>query len=136
MPTSSSTSSPRPEGYWAGCVFLFLCLMMPAVPGANLLCFYSYITPRNRSVELILSECPPTKLCFTADGRYGNYSALIARGCMWKADCSKVHPLVLRGTRFTMQYACCDYNYCNSGPRVTAYSFPLILTLLLVSAQT
>uniref|UniRef100_A0A3P9M7Z7 Protein Bouncer n=1 Tax=Oryzias latipes TaxID=8090 RepID=A0A3P9M7Z7_ORYLA len=65
--------------------------------------------------ELVVTECPPNEMCFKGLGRYGNYTALSARGCMLEKDCSQVHSLRLLGTVYTMSYSCCDWPYCNRG---------------------
>ncbi|XP_056138311.1 protein Bouncer [Lampris incognitus] len=113
---------------------LYLYLLLPSIRCDNLLCYYSPILEREKEAEanfrLILTECPPAERCFKADGRYGNHSALSARGCMAERDCGQAHSLHLKATVYTMNYACCDWHYCNSGPGVTARSFPLVLTLL------
>lgn len=112
---------------------LWLYLLLPTLLCDNLLCYYSPILEREITFQLIVTECPPGELCFKADGHYGNHSALSARGCMAEGDCGQVHSLRLKGTVYAMSYACCDVNYCNSGPCVAARSGPLILTLVVVA---
>uniref|UniRef100_A0A3B5AMA5 UPAR/Ly6 domain-containing protein n=1 Tax=Stegastes partitus TaxID=144197 RepID=A0A3B5AMA5_9TELE len=70
--------------------------------------------------ELVVTECPPNEHCFKAEGRYGNHSALSARGCMLEDDCSQKHNISIKGTVYTMSYACCDWPYCNSCLGITA----------------
>ncbi|XP_029909795.1 protein Bouncer isoform X2 [Myripristis murdjan] len=119
---------------------LWLSLLLPSLRCENLLCYYSPIQEREREespwFQLILSECPPDELCFKADGRYGNHSALSARGCMAESDCHQAHSLRLKGTVYTMSYACCEWHYCNSSPSATAKYFPLILSLATVALIT
>ncbi|XP_071753636.1 protein Bouncer [Centroberyx gerrardi] len=114
---------------------VWLVLLLPSLRCDNLLCYYSPILEKEKEKEstfrLILTECPPDALCFKADGRYGNHSALSARGCMAERECGQAHSLPLKGTVYTMSYACCDWPYCNSCPCVTAKPLPLILTLTL-----
>ncbi|GLD69560.1 protein Bouncer-like protein [Lates japonicus] len=69
---------------------LWFYLLIPSLLCDNLLCYYSPILEREKTFELIVTECPPNELCFKADGHYGNHSALSARGCMAKKDCSQV----------------------------------------------
>uniref|UniRef100_A0A8D3AE34 UPAR/Ly6 domain-containing protein n=1 Tax=Scophthalmus maximus TaxID=52904 RepID=A0A8D3AE34_SCOMX len=111
-------------------VLLATALVVPARTLDSLLCLYCPL-----KVELIVTECPPDELCFKADGRYGNHSALAARGCMAKKDCSQVHKLRFRGTVYTMSYACCDGPYCNSCPLVTAGLLAITLTLITVAVM-
>ncbi|XP_042268188.1 protein Bouncer-like isoform X1 [Thunnus maccoyii] len=104
--------------------------LLPSLLCDNLRCYYSPVLEKEISFELIVTECPPDELCFKADGRYGNYSALSARGCMAEKDCSQVHRLRLKGIIYTMSYACCDWPYCNSCLNVTA---KLAITVALVT---
>ncbi|KAM7414822.1 hypothetical protein PAMA_019578 [Pampus argenteus] len=103
--------------------------LLPSLLCENLLCFYSPILEKERTFKLIVTECPPRELCFKADGRYGNHSAMSARGCMAEKDCSQVHRFRIKGTIYTMTYACCDWPYCNSCPSVVA---KLSITVALV----
>ncbi|XP_068458531.1 protein Bouncer [Clinocottus analis] len=111
-------------------------LLLPSVLCDNLFCYYSPILEGTTTLELIVTECPPHELCFKADGRYGNYSALSARGCMLKRDCSREHDLNLKGTVYTMSYSCCESSYCNSCPGATAQSLYVTVTLMTVSVMT
>ncbi|XP_067356242.1 protein Bouncer [Channa argus] len=95
----------------------------------NLLCFYSPILEKDRTFKLIVTECPTNELCFLAKGRFGNHSALSARGCMAEKDCSQVHNLRFKGTVYIMSYGCCDWLYCNACPGITANSLSITLTL-------
>ncbi|XP_059191676.1 protein Bouncer-like isoform X2 [Centropristis striata] len=114
-------------------VVLWLYLLLPSLLCDNLRCYYSPILEKEKKFEFIVTECPPEELCFKADGRYGNHSALSARGCMAKRDCSQVHSLRLKGTVYTMSYSCCDKPYCNSCPGVTSTSLYITATLLTVA---
>ncbi|XP_041794611.1 protein Bouncer-like [Chelmon rostratus] len=114
---------------------LWFYLFLPSLLCDNLLCYFSPILEKEKTVELIVTECPPDELCFKADGRYGNHSALSARGCMAKKDCSQVHSIRLKGTIYSMSYSCCDRPYCNSCPGVTARSFYFTITLLTVGVM-
>ncbi|KAM3609136.1 uncharacterized protein V6R79_010048 [Siganus canaliculatus] len=109
---------------------LWLYLLLPSLLCDNLRCYYSPILDKDDKFELIETECPPDELCFKADGRYGNHSALSARGCMAKKDCAQVHRLRLKGTDYTMTYDCCDQPYCNSCPGVAARCCSIIVSLL------
>ncbi|XP_008310643.1 uncharacterized protein LOC103380434 isoform X2 [Cynoglossus semilaevis] len=113
-----------------------LCLhLLPSVLCDNLRCYYSPIMEKQKSFKPIVTECPPDELCFRADGRFGNHSALSARGCMAKKDCSQVHKLRFKGSVYTMSYACCEGPYCNSCLVVRAYHLLLALTLVTVVAS-
>ncbi|XP_027128866.1 protein Bouncer [Larimichthys crocea] len=114
---------------------LWFYLLLPSLLCDNLYCYFSPILENEFKFELIVTVCPPDELCFKADGRYGNHSALSARGCMPKKDCSQVHSLSLRGTVYTMSYGCCDQPYCNSCPGVTAKSLYITLTLVTVAVM-
>lgn len=110
--------------------------VLPLLLCDNLHCFYSPITEKEKTSEFILTECPPDELCFKADGRYGNYSALSARGCIVAGNCSQVHSIRLKGTIYSMSYGCCDWSYCNSHPEVTAKLISIIVALLTVAMMT
>ncbi|KAK6317776.1 protein Bouncer isoform X2 [Coregonus clupeaformis] len=123
----------RPQMFPTLSAILCVSLLLPSLHcNNNLLCYYSPIMYRNKTFDLILSECPPAELCMTGNGRYGNHSALSARGCMAPTDCGQAHPLPLKGTIYTMMYACCDYNYCNAGHRVAVNSVPLMVAMMTV----
>ncbi|KAG7523319.1 hypothetical protein JOB18_043887 [Solea senegalensis] len=107
-----------------------LWLVLPSALCANLHCYYSPILEKKEKFKLIVTECPPDELCFKADGRYGNHSALTARGCMAKKDCSQVDEIRLKGTVYTMSYACCDGPYCNSCLVTTASLLTITMTLV------
>ncbi len=115
---------------------LWLYFLLPSLLCDNLLCYFSPIMEKESTFELIVTECPPDELCFKADGRYGNYSALSARGCMAKKECSQVHSLRFKGTIYSMSYGCCDRPYCNFCPTVTAESLYITFTLLTVAVIT
>ena len=101
----------------------------------NLLCLYSPFLYKGTTFELIVTECPPGELCYKADGRYGNHSALSARGCMAEKDCSKVRKIQLKGTIYTMSYTCCDTPYCNSCPAIAANLLSTTVTLVTVAVM-
>lgn len=107
---------------------LWLSLPLPLLLSENLHCYFSPILEKEITFELIVTECPPNELCFKALGRYGNYTALSARGCMLEKDCSQVHSLRLLGTVYSMSYSCCDWPYCNRGVALEP------LTAMLVAA--
>nr|XP_046249420.1 protein Bouncer isoform X2 [Scatophagus argus] len=115
---------------------LWFCLLLPSLLCDNLLCYYSPILEKEKTFELIVTECPPDELCFKADGRYGNHSALSASGCMAERDCSQVHSIRLKGTMYAMSYSCCDWSYCNSCPGVAARSLYISVSLLTVAVMT
>ncbi|XP_056272163.1 protein Bouncer [Pseudoliparis swirei] len=117
--------------------FAVLCffLLLPSVLCDNLFCYYSPIL-EEKKFELIVTECPPDELCFKAEGLYGNYSALSARGCMAKTACSQEHSLRLKGTVYSMSYSCCESPYCNSCPGATAKSLYVTVTLMTVALMT
>ncbi|KAM4618212.1 protein Bouncer [Polymixia lowei] len=115
---------------------LWLVLLLPCLRCDNLLCYYSPVLENDKeesAFKLVVTECPPDELCFKADGHYGNHSALSARGCMAEGDCDRVDSLRLKGTGYTLSYACCYWHYCNSCPRLTGKPAPLILTLAAVA---
>lgn len=114
---------------------LCLHLLPPWTLCDNLRCYYSPILEKETPFELIVTECPPDELCFKGDGRYGNYSALTARGCMAEADCSQVHPLRIRGVDYSMSFDCCDWPYCNSCPGVSAGPIYVAATFFTVAAM-
>ncbi|XP_049929331.1 protein Bouncer-like isoform X1 [Epinephelus moara] len=114
---------------------LWFYLLLPSLLCDNLLCYYSPVLEKEKTSELIVTECPSDELCYKADGRYGNHSALSARGCMAKQDCSQVHSVRHKGTVYTMSYACCDTPHCNSCPGVAATSLYITVTLLTVAVM-
>ncbi|XP_034390453.1 protein Bouncer [Cyclopterus lumpus] len=115
---------------------LWFYLLLPSVLCDNLFCYYSPILEKEKTFELIVTECPPNELCFKAEGRYGNHSALSARGCMAKSACSQEHSIRLKGTVYTMSYSCCESPYCNSCPGATAKSLYVTVTLMTVALMT
>uniref|UniRef100_A0A7N6AWF4 UPAR/Ly6 domain-containing protein n=1 Tax=Anabas testudineus TaxID=64144 RepID=A0A7N6AWF4_ANATE len=104
--------------------------LFPSLLCGNLLCFYRPLMEKEKWFEFIVTECPPHELCFKADGRYGNYSALSARGCMAEKDCIRVHGSHFKGTVYTMSYTCCDWPYCNSCPGISATSLSISVTFM------
>lgn len=114
---------------------LWLYLLLPSLLADNLRCYYSPVLDKKRKFKLIETECPPDELCYKAEGRYGNHSALSARGCMAKKDCSQVHKIRMRGTVYTMSYSCCDGPYCNSSLRVAATSLYITVALMTVTVM-
>ncbi|KAJ8381747.1 hypothetical protein SKAU_G00025250 [Synaphobranchus kaupii] len=117
-----SFSPPR-----AVSVVLCVCLFLPALHCENLLCYYCPLLPKSKACRLVLAECPPQELCFTASGRYGGRIALSARGCMSEQDCRLEHTILYKGSNFTMSYSCCDWHYCNSGSHSSVYSATIAL---------
>ncbi|XP_077939019.1 protein Bouncer [Gasterosteus aculeatus] len=111
---------------------LWFYLLVPPLLCDNRFCYYSPILEKGKMFKLIVTECPPNELCFKADGRYGNHSALSARGCMAKKDCSQVHSITLKGTAYTMSYSCCDSPYCNSCLGLSANLLFITVTLMTV----
>uniref|UniRef100_A0A3B5Q7T5 UPAR/Ly6 domain-containing protein n=1 Tax=Xiphophorus maculatus TaxID=8083 RepID=A0A3B5Q7T5_XIPMA len=111
-------------------------LLLPSLLCGNLLCFYSPIlkTEEAMTFELIVTECPPREVCFKALGRYGNVTALSARGCFPVKSCGKQSDIRLRGTIYAMTFRCCDWPYCNSEVKVKP--FYVLITLLAVSVIT
>ncbi|CAJ1056401.1 hypothetical protein NQZ68_038073 [Xyrichtys novacula] len=116
-------------------VALLCFYFIPSLLCANLRCYYSPVLEKEEKFELVETECPPDELCYKADGRYGNHSALTGRGCMAKKDCSQVHKIRLKGTIYTMSYSCCDGPYCNSSPRVEATSLYITAALMTVAVM-
>ncbi|XP_040894875.1 protein Bouncer-like [Toxotes jaculatrix] len=114
---------------------LWIYLHLPSLLCDNLLCYYSPILEKEKTFKFIVTECPPDEMCFKADGRYGNHSALSARGCMAEKDCSQMHELRLKGTVYIMSYACCDRPYCNACLVVTAKLFSITATLVTVAVM-
>uniref|UniRef100_A0A7N8WLN0 UPAR/Ly6 domain-containing protein n=1 Tax=Mastacembelus armatus TaxID=205130 RepID=A0A7N8WLN0_9TELE len=110
--------------------------LLPSLLCDNLPCYYSPILEKGKIYELVVTECPPDKLCFNADGRYGNHSALSARGCMAKKDCTQSQKIRVKGTVYTMSYACCDWPYCNSCTSITTKYLPIAVTLVTVTVMT
>ncbi|KAM8893102.1 protein Bouncer [Spinachia spinachia] len=110
--------------------------LLPALLCDNRFCYYSPILEKERTFRLIVTQCPPDELCFKAEGRYGNHSALSARGCMAKEDCGQVHSIKLKGTVYSMSYSCCDSPYCNSCPGLAANWLFITVTLGTVAVMT
>ncbi|XP_047453190.1 protein Bouncer [Mugil cephalus] len=111
---------------------LWLYFLVPPLLCGNLRCYYQPILKNGETAELILTQCPPNQLCHTADGHYGNLSALSARGCSAKRFCGRQRRYIFMGTAYTLSYACCDRSYCNSG--VAAKPLYVIVTLMAVAA--
>lgn len=112
---------------------LWFWLLLPSLNCYNLRCYFSPLLEKEVKFEFIVTECPPDELCFKADGRYGNHSALSGRGCMAKKDCSQVHHIRYKGTIFTLSYSCCDRPYCNSCQGLASKSLYVAATLLIVA---
>ncbi|KAM9754720.1 protein Bouncer-like [Menidia menidia] len=113
-------------------VVAWLCPLLPPLLCENLLCFYSPILEIEKTFELIVTECPPNEVCFKAAGRYGNYTALSARGCLLEERCSRQYSLRLKGTAYAMSYSCCDRPYCNAGSPLR----PLYPTVMFAAIAT
>ncbi|XP_037833974.1 protein Bouncer-like [Kryptolebias marmoratus] len=113
-------------------VLCFLCL--PVLRCENLLCYFSPILEKNKekTFELIVTECPPKEVCFKGLGRYGNYTALTARGCMPEERCSRMSNIRVRGTVHTMTYSCCDWQFCNSCSALKPFCIAVILVAVVV----
>uniref|UniRef100_UPI0037E8CE3B protein Bouncer n=1 Tax=Semicossyphus pulcher TaxID=241346 RepID=UPI0037E8CE3B len=114
---------------------LWFYLFLPSLLCDNLLCYYSPVLEKDKAFELIVTECPPDELCYMGDGRYGNHSALSARGCMAKKDCGQVHKIRLKGAVYSMSYSCCEGPYCNSCASVAATSLYITATLMTVAVM-
>lgn len=114
---------------------LWFYLLLPSLLCDNLLCYYTPIVERGSRVDFIVTECPPSEVCYKADGRYGNHSALSTRGCMPQKDCSQVLKIRIKGTVYTMSFACCDKPYCNSCLAVTANLLSITVTLAIVAVM-
>uniref|UniRef100_A0A8C6P3P8 UPAR/Ly6 domain-containing protein n=2 Tax=Nothobranchius furzeri TaxID=105023 RepID=A0A8C6P3P8_NOTFU len=108
---------------------LCLLLFLPSLCCENLVCHFSPILEKDKMVEPTVTECPPKQVCFEGVGRYGNYSALSARGCMLQDQCSKKVYIRLKGTVYIMSYSCCDWPHCNSCVAVR----PLLATVTLAA---
>ncbi|XP_028287801.1 protein Bouncer [Parambassis ranga] len=113
---------------------LVLYFLLPSLVCDNLRCLYRPILEKDKTFERVVTECPPNELCFKGDGRYGNYSALSAKGCMAKKNCSQVSSIRLKGTVYTVTYTCCEWSYCNSCPVVSAEPLTLAMLVTLVVA--
>lgn len=111
---------------------LWLCLL-PSLLCGTLPCFYRPLMEKEKMFEPIVTECPPYELCFKADGRYGNYSALSARGCVEEKVCSQLQSVRFKGTVYSVNYACCDWPYCNSGPGISATPLSTTVTFVTVA---
>ncbi|XP_047246405.1 protein Bouncer-like [Girardinichthys multiradiatus] len=108
-----------------------LCLqLLPLLLCENLLCYFSPILEKEKKFELIVTECTPNEVCFKVLGRYGNFTALSARGCLLEKSCGKQSNIRLKGTGYVMTYSCCDWPYCNLG--VTVKPFYVLATLMAV----
>ncbi|KAK5867183.1 hypothetical protein PBY51_011698 [Eleginops maclovinus] len=114
---------------------LWIYLLLPSLLCENMRCYYSPILEKEEKFELIVTECPPDEMCFKAEGHYGNYSALSARGCMAKKTCSRVHEIRIKGIVYTMSYGCCDSPYCNTCPGVFVQPLFITLTLMTVAVM-
>lgn len=115
---------------------LWLYLLLPSLLCNNLLCYFSPLLQKEVSFKFIATECPPGQVCFLADGRYGNHSALSGRGCMAREACSQTHSISYRGSNFVMSYSCCDSPYCNSCSGVAAPTFCIAAALLTAALIT
>ncbi|MEQ2228186.1 hypothetical protein ILYODFUR_006341 [Ilyodon furcidens] len=108
---------------------LCLHLLLPPLLCENLLCYFSPILEKKK-FELIVTECPPNEVCFKVLGRYGNFTAMLARGCLLEKSCGKQSNIRLKGTVYVITYSCCDWPYCNLG--VTVKPFYVLVTLVAV----
>ncbi|KAJ8391096.1 hypothetical protein AAFF_G00097170 [Aldrovandia affinis] len=108
--------------YRAVCVVLCACLLLPALRCENLLCYHCHPQPNGEVCRPVLSECRPQEVCVTATGRNGGRVVLSVRACLAKHECRLEHVISYKGTNITVSYSCCDWNYCNSGSRITVHS--------------
>lgn len=113
-----------------------LLLLPPPLLCDNLLCYFSPLLEKEVSFEFIATECPPGEMCFKADGRFGNHSALSGRGCMAREGCGQTHSIRYKGSVFVMSYSCCDSPYCNSCPGAAAQPFCILAALLTAALMT
>ncbi|XP_036003945.1 protein Bouncer [Fundulus heteroclitus] len=109
---------------------LCLQLLLPSLLGENLLCYFSPIQEKEKKSEVIVTECRPGEVCFKAMGRYGNFTALSAMGCVLEDSCRRQSNLRVRGTVYALTYICCDWSYCNSGVTVKPFYFLVPLVAL------
>nr|XP_057932074.1 protein Bouncer [Doryrhamphus excisus] len=111
---------------------VFFLYIMPPLLCGNLRCFFTPLLEKEHKYEPVATECPPDEVCFKADGRYGNYSALKAMGCMPKKVCSQTREMSYKGVFYTMSYACCSRPYCNTCVGLKAAAFSVTLTFVAV----
>ncbi|XP_061891623.1 protein Bouncer [Entelurus aequoreus] len=107
-------------------VFFYL---VPCLLCGNLRCFYRPILEKEVKYGHVVTECRPDEVCFKAEGRFGNYSALSASGCMPRKNCRWNHELPYKGVVFTISYKCCNRLYCNACVGLKANTFSIALTL-------
>ncbi|XP_029991458.1 protein Bouncer [Sphaeramia orbicularis] len=111
---------------------LWIYLLLPSLLCENLLCYYSPVLEKELEgtlFEPILTECPPEEVCYKAEGLYGNFSALLARGCMPRRECGQVDKVRVKGVIYTMHRTCCDSPHCNICTGITVTSALLFITV-------
>ncbi|XP_061679702.1 protein Bouncer isoform X1 [Syngnathoides biaculeatus] len=116
-------------------VATFFFYLVPSGLCGNLRCFFRPILEKDYKLDPIVTECPPEEVCFKAEGRFGNFSALSAKGCLPKSVCSLEHDLSYKGVMYKMRYACCDRPYCNSCTGLVANTFVVTVTLVTVAVM-
>lgn len=111
---------------WLSCRFLLKCTcfafcltFLPGLSCGKLLCYYCPMQLINKPCQHVLTECLPGQQCFTANGHYGDYSAVFIKGCMPEDKCLKKGDHIVYGTNISLTYHCCVYDYCNSGQHWT-----------------
>uniref|UniRef100_A0A672IDU5 UPAR/Ly6 domain-containing protein n=1 Tax=Salarias fasciatus TaxID=181472 RepID=A0A672IDU5_SALFA len=99
-----------------------LCLyfLLPSLLCENLLCYYSpiHIIGEGDPPQATATECFPNERCCQAEGYYGEHRALLKRGCMAEED--REDTMSFMGTQYTMNYTCCDWEFCNSCSGIAA----------------
>ncbi|KAL4656727.1 prostate and testis expressed protein 3-like [Arapaima gigas] len=100
-------------------LLLSIGLLFRGLPCENLLCYYCPLQVKNEICRMVQSKCPPQELCFKAKGWHNGYIGLTTSGCATRQQCTTEHHFRYRGTNFTMTYTCCDWNLCNSAPRIS-----------------
>lgn len=107
-------------------------LMVPAVHNKppNLRCYYlPYTTNETEDIfKVVVTECPPEEVCYSAKGRYGMIDGLIHKGCMRLEKCDSEKMITVKGVVYNTSYSCCDWSHCNTGTCVAAN---LVMTLVI-----
>lgn len=116
------------------CAAVLCFLFLPLLRCENLLCYFSPILEikKEKTFELIVTECPPKEVCFRGLGRYGNHTSLSARGCMLEERCSRRVNIRLKGTTHLMTYSCCDWQFCNSCSALKPFTVALVAVVVMV----
>ncbi|XP_019712504.1 protein Bouncer [Hippocampus comes] len=113
----------------------FVFHLVPYTLCGNLRCLYRPILEKEYEFQPIVTECPRGEVCYKAEGRYGNYSALSASGCMPRRVCGLQHDLSYQGVVYTMSYSCCDRPYCNACVGLFANTLVITVTLVTVAGM-